>query len=403
MAKFQYRARTKDGDLQVGAIDASSKDEAANILASNDLYVLLLNQVGGKKWYSTLSNFTNRVKSKDLMIFTRQFSTLLSARIPLDDALLTLKKQTRNVSLFTVITEISADIDAGLSLSQSLSKHDRVFSDFYVSMVQSAEITGKIDEAVAFLADYIEKQSILISKVRNALIYPVVMIALFIVVGGIMVVVVFPQIGPVFEEAGVQLPVYTRALIWSGTFLAQWWWAVLGVIITLGFVAFDYFRTPEGRTLADTILFRIPVINKLLRELYVARFAESLSVLIKGGIPITQAIEITGHTVGSAAYREALHDVSIDLQKGESLAQALNKRENLFPPFVGQMVAVGESTGKLDTLLEKISEFYSREVDSLVGSLIELIQPLLMIVIGVLVGGLFGSILIPIYNLASTF
>jgi len=403
MAKFKYRARTKEGDLQVGAIDASSKNEAANILAGNGLYILFLNQVDDKKWYGAFLNYANRVKSKDLMIFTRQFATLLSARIPLDDALLTLKKQTKNVSLFTVITDISADIDAGLSLSQSLDKHDRVFSGFYVSMVRSAEITGKIDEAVAFLADYIDKQSALISRVRNALIYPVVMIALFIVVGGIMVVVVFPQIGPVFEEAGVKLPIYTRALIWSGTFLAQWWWAVVGVLVAFGFVAVDYFRTPEGRTLADTILFHIPVISKLLKELYVARFSESLSVLIKGGIPITQAVEITGHTVGSAAYREALHDVSLDLQKGEALAQALSKREDLFPALVGQMVAVGEATGRLDVLLEKISEFYTREVDGLVGGLIELIQPMLMIIIGVLVGGLFGSILIPIYNLASTF
>jgi type IV pilus assembly protein PilC len=403
MAKFKYRARTKEGELQVGQVAALSKNEASSILSSHGLYVLVLDEVDEDKWYGRFLNYANRVKTKDLMVFTRQFATLLSARIPLDDALITLRKQTRNPSLFTIVSEISADIEAGLSLSQSLEKYDKVFSGFYVSMVRSAEITGRIGEAVGFLADYIEKQSTLVAKVRNALIYPIVMIALFFVVGGIMVVVVFPQIGPVFEEAGVELPIFTRILLSGGIFLSQWWWAVLAVLITMVFVAADYFRTPEGRTLADEILFRIPVVNKLLRELYVARFAESLSVLIKGGIPITQAVEITGHTVGNASYREALHEVSGDLQKGEQLSQSLAKHEALFPPLVSQMTAVGESTGRLDTLLQKISDFYAREVDGLVGSLVELIQPLLMVVIGVLVGVLFASILIPIYNLAQTF
>ena len=403
MAKYKYRARTKKGELQVGVVNALSRHEAAGILSGHDLYVLLLSEVKTDVWYNVFLEFANRVKSKDLMIFTRQFATLLSAQIPLDETLVTLRRQTRNVTLHSILTEVSADIEAGLSLSQSLEKYSKVFSGFYVSMVRSAEVTGRIDEAVSFLADYIEKQSELLGKVRNALIYPVVMIGLFFVVGGIMIVVVFPQIGPVFEEAGVELPIFTRILINGGTFIAQWWWAVLAVLITFGFVAVDYFRTPEGRTFADEVLFHVPVVNTLLKKLYVARFSESLSVLIKGGIPITQAVEITGHTVGNAAYREALHEISIVLQKGESLSAGLIKHENLFPPLVSQMTAVGERTGRLDVLLEKIAEFYAREVDGLIGGLVELIQPLLMVIIGVLVGGLFASILIPIYNLASSF
>ncbi|KKU11780.1 MAG: Type II secretion system F domain protein [Parcubacteria group bacterium GW2011_GWB1_45_7] len=401
--KFKYRARTTTGDLQVGLVSANSRNEAANILTSNGLYVLILDEVKEGVWYNRILDFASRVKKKDLMIFTRQFATLLSARIPLDDALATLKKQTQNPTLYSILSEISTDIDAGLSLSQSLEKYSRVFSGFYVSMVRSAEVTGRVDEAVGFLADYIEKQSALINKVRNALIYPAVMIGLFFVVAGIMVVIVFPQIGPVFEEAGVELPVFTRLMLSIGEFLAEWWWLVFSAFGVLIVVAADYFRTAEGRVLMDEILFRVPLINKLLRELYVARFAESLSVLIKGGIPITKAVEITGHNVGNATYREALHDVADDLQRGLSLSQGLEKHSKLFPPMVGQMVAIGESTGRLDVLLSKVSDFYTREVDSLIGSLIELIQPLLMIVIGVLVGGLFASILIPIYNLAQTF
>ena len=298
---------------------------------------------------------------------------------------------------------MATDIDAGLSLSQSLEKYERVFSSFYVSMVRSAEVTGRVDEAVGFLADYIEKQSALINKVRNALIYPAVMIVLFFVVAGIMVVVVFPQIGPVFEEAGVDLPLFTKLMLAGGEFVANWWWIIMSVFGVFVFVGVDYFRTAEGRVLMDEVLFRVPLVNKLLKELYIARFAESLSVLIKGGIPITKAVEITGHNVGNAAYQDALHEVADDLQRGTSLSQGLEKHWKLFPPMVGQMVAIGESTGHLDTLLSKVSDFYAREVDGLIGSLVELIQPILMIVIGVLVGGLFASILIPIYNLAQTF
>jgi len=401
--KFKYRARTKTGDLQVGLVSASSRNEAANTLTNNGLYVLILDEVKDGVWYNKILNFGSRVKKKDLMIFTRQFATLLSAHIPLDDALETLKKQTTNPTLYSIISEIATDIDAGLSLSQSLEKYSRVFSGFYISMVRSAEVTGRVNEAVGFLADYIEKQTALANRVRNALIYPATMIGLFFVVSGIMVVIVFPQIGPVFEEAGVDLPIYTKVLLSGGEFLSQWWWAVLSVFGVFAVVAADYFRTAEGRVLMDEILFRIPLVNKLLKELYVARFAESLSVLIKGGIPITKAVEITGHNVGNAAYREALHDVANDLQRGVSLSQGLQRHNMLFPPMVEQMVAIGESTGTLDTLLGKVSDFYTREVDGLISSLIELIQPLLMIVIGVLVGILFASILIPIYNLAQTF
>ena len=345
--KFKYRARTGTGDLQVGFVSANSRGDAASILTSHGLYVLILDEVKENVWYSKIANFTSRVKKKDLMIFTRQFATLLSARIPLDDALQTLKKQTQNPTLYTIISEMATDIDAGLSLSQSLEKYERVFSSFYVSMVRSAEVTGRVDEAVGFLADYIEKQSALINKVRNALIYPAVMIVLFFVVAGIMVVVVFPQIGPVFEEAGVDLPLFTKLMLAGGEFVANWWWIIMSVFGVFVFVGVDYFRTAEGRVLMDEVLFRVPLVT--------------------------------------------------------SLSQGLEKHWKLFPPMVGQMVAIGESTGHLDTLLSKVSDFYAREVDGLIGSLVELIQPILMIVIGVLVGGLFASILIPIYNLAQTF
>lgn len=403
MAKFKYRARTKEGELQIGTVEALNRDEAEGILRGHNLFVLFLDEVATGQWYNVVLNYFNRVKLKDLMVFTRQFATLLSAKIPLDRALITLQHQTKNPLLKEVIGEVAADVDAGLSLSQALEKYGHVFSDFYVNMVRFAEVTGRVEESMNFLAGYIEKQTELVGRVRNALIYPFIMIGLFIIVGGIMVAIVFPQIGPVFEEAGVELPIFTRVLLVSGTLLADWWWAVLLLLVVGGAALYRYLRSEEGRVLLDEIGLRTPVVKQLIRGLYVSRFAESLSVLIKGGIPIAQAIEVTGHTIGSVAYRDALHRASIDVRKGEPLSQSLASKEVLFPPLVAQMVAVGESSGRLDDLLDKVADFYAREVDGLVHALVELIQPLLLVVIGVLVGGLFASILIPIYNLAQTF
>ncbi len=403
MAKFKYRARTKEGELQVGLVNATSRNEAEGILSGNGLYVLFLDEAQSGGLLGRLERITGRIKRRDLIIFTRQFSTLLSAKIPLENALHTLKSQTRNVALTGVIEEITTDINAGLSLSQALEKYEHVFSDFYINMIRSAEVTGRVEESMSFMANYLEKQAVLIASVRNALIYPVIMIGMFIIVGGIMVMIVFPQIGPVFEEAGVELPIFTSLLIGGGIFLANWWWAVLLFIAISGVLLFDYFKTPEGRVLFDEVSLRTPIVKNLIKGLYISRFTESLAVLIKGGIPIAQAIEVTAHTVGSVAYRDALHQASLDVRKGEQLSQSLARQEFLFPPMVSQMIAVGESSGRLDELLSKIASFFAQEVEGLVNALVEVIQPILLVIIGIMVGGLFASILIPIYDLAKTF
>ncbi len=401
--KFRYKARTENGELQVGLVEAPTREAGLNILTGHKLYILSIEEAERKGWQAEFFNFLNRVSDKDLMIFTRQFATLLEASVPLGDAVFTLENQTRNTILKETITEVKADIDSGLSLSQALEKFGNIFSDFYVNMVRAAEITGQVESAMSFLADYIEKQVALNSKVRNALIYPVIMIILFFIVVAVMGAVVLPQIGSVFSELGVNLPWFTKLLIVGGTFIANWWWAIM---ITLGFFGifiYDYFRTEEGKIVFEEFVLRMPLFSRLLKELYVSRFAESLSVLVRGGIPIVQAIEITGHTIGSTVYQELLHETAEDVRRGELLSQSLAKKEEFFPPLVSQMVAVGETTGRLEELLVKVSTFYTREVDDLVGNLVELIQPVLMVVIGILVGILFASILIPIYNLVSTF
>jgi len=387
----------------VGNVEAANREAAFNILTSHELFILTLESAEARVWYAPFLAFFKRVKKVDLMIFTRQFATVLGAKIAISDSLKTLYNQTKNAPLREVIFEVSSDIDAGLSLSQALEKHPDVFSSFYINLIRSAEVTGRVEEAMDFLADYLEKEIGLISKIRNALIYPALIIALFLAVGGILVGLVFPQLKPVFEESGVPLPFITKALLGSGEFIRDWWLIIIIVLAILIFVLIDYFRSPEGKVVLDEAVTGIPGIGKLFKNLYVSRFSEAVRILIKGGVPITQAIEIAGHTIGSVIYRDALHEVAERVRQGRLLSQALFEKEAYFPILVSQMIAVGESTGKLEEMLGRISFFYTREVDTLVSNLVELIQPIIMVFIGLMVGLLFASVLIPIYNLVPAF
>lgn len=400
--KYSYQARDKSGELQVGTVEAASREAALNILTGHDLYILSLETFKEANWTDRVLQFFRRAKRKDLMIFSRQFATLLSAKISLSSGLKTLYKQTQNIALKETVNELVSDIDAGLSLSQSLERHPQVFSDFYINMVRSAEITGRIESVMDFLADYLEKEVALISRVRNALIYPVMVIVLFGVVAGLMITLVLPQLAPIFEESGTNLPFFTAALMNIGIFTAQWWWIITVVLLVFVFLLLDYFRTPEGRVVYDELSVKLPVLGNLSQKVIIARFAEATSVLIKGGIPVTQAIEIASHTVDNVVYKDVLHEAAEKIRAGELMSEALEK-SGAFPALVCQLLAVGEATGRLEELLSRIASYYTREVDDLVANLVELIQPALIVVIGGFVGVLFASILLPIYNLAQMF
>ncbi|MEX0689853.1 MAG: type II secretion system F family protein [Candidatus Paceibacterota bacterium] len=400
--KFSYKARTQKGELQVGNVEASSQESAIQTLNSHNLFVLSIEEVKREQWYDRISDFFKRVKSADLMIFTRQFSTLLSSEVPLSDSLRNLYKQTTNPVLKEVIGEISSDIGSGFSLSQALEKQDSVFSEFYINMVKSAEVTGRLNEVLGFLADYLEKQATLTSKVKNALIYPAFVVVLFFVVMIIMVSVVLPQIAPIFTEANVELPVYTQIVLFVGNFTASYWWGLLIFAALVGWMLIDYFRTEEGKAVKDEILIRMPVFGGMFKKLYIARFAESSRMLIKGGLTIPQAVEISSHTIGNTVYRDLLRRASDEVRKGKQLSTSLASMPE-FPPLVSQLVSVGESTGRLEGLLERIGTFYTREVEDTVNNLVSLIQPILMVVIGLLVAFLFASILVPLYNLSEVF
>lgn len=401
--KFRYNARTQQGELQTGFVEATNREAAAGILTGHNLFVLSLESSEKRHRYDFITGIFNRVKISDLMIFTRQFATLMESKVPLNTVLKTLYKQTNNQILKEAVFQISSDIGAGLSLSQAMERQKGIFSEFYLNMIRSAEITGRLEEAAQFLADYLEKESIWKSKIRSAMIYPVIVIIMFIAVAGIMVVVVFPQIAPVFEETGMDLPVLTKIFLGAGSFIIQWWWAVLLILAIFIFVIADYFHTPEGEAVLDEISVKVPIIGNLFKKLYISRFAESTNILIKGGIPITQAIGISANAIGNVVYRDILLEMAEGVRGGELLSDLLAKNEYYFPILVSQMVAIGEGTGRLDYILSKVSDFYTREVNDALNNLVELIQPILIAGIGVLIGLLFASILIPIYNLVQAF
>ena len=400
--KFNYKARSASGELQVGNVEAASRDAGLSVLVEHGLFVLSIEPIKESNLLNRLTDFFERVRAMDLMIFTRQFATLLASQVPLGDSLRTLSEQIDKPVFREVVTEISADIESGFSLSQALGRHPGVFSEFYVNMVKAAEVTGRLSEVLDFLADYLEKQSILVGKIRNALVYPAFIVVLFIGVVFVMLTMVIPQITPIFTETKVALPAITQLLISSGSFLSKWWWGLL-ILAVAGFLLLaDYSRTKEGKVVFHELSLRVPIAGKLFRKLYVARFAESARVLIQGGLTIPQAIEISSRTIGNTVYGEILHNAAQSIRKGQLLSQALRGNEYI-PPLVCQLIAVGEATGRLEQLLLKVSQFYSRQVEDAVANLVELIQPILLVVIGVIIAGLFASILLPLYSITQTF
>ncbi len=396
--KFKYQAKTKDGTTQVGFVEAGDRDSASSILAGHDLFVLSLVATNPPGALDTISGFFARVRRKDLIIFSRQLATLLEARLPLNNALKILYEQTANATLKEAISQVTEDIDAGISFSQAMERQNNVFPDYYIEMVRAAEVTGNLNEVSSFLADYTEKEGDLASKAASALVYPGIVVGLFVVVAFILLTFVYPSLGSVFAQNGVSLPWYTQILLNTGTFLSRWWVAVIIAVVALGAVIVDYARTEEGKAILDEAKVRLPILKKVYLPVIMARFGNSAALLVHGGIPIAQSLEIIGHMVGNTVYKDVIHDIAEDVRQGSLLSQSIAKYPQYFPELVPQMVAVGETTGKIEDMFTRLSGIYTREADEVTGNLVELIQPALMISIGLMVGLLFASILIPLYS-----
>lgn len=397
---FSYTARTPDGQTQAGTVDAASQDVAVDILQQHGLVVVGLTPVRGSIFTSPLKYF-NRVSRKELVIFSRQLATLFDAEVPVIESLRTLMEQSGSAAFQAVLTEVVSDVEGGMAISWAFSKHPRVFSEFYVMLIKSGEVSGKLQDVFAYLANYLEREYELTSKAQRAMIYPSIVLTAFIIVAVVMLIFVVPQLTLILTESGAELPFLTRLLIASSHFMTSWGWllgiAVAGVIVA----AIRYRRIPEGRAFFDQLLLKIPGFGNLFAKVYLARFAETLSTMILGGIPIVQALEVTSEVVGNTVYRRIITEAMEAVRKGETISTVLHGYYPTVPLLVSQMMSVGEKSGKLETILKKLADFYRRDVDSLVDNLTNLIEPVLILVLGGGVGMLIAAILLPIYNLSS--
>ena len=397
--EFNYKAKTQSGEIIEGTVDAPDENEAVDILHNKRYVVLSLTPLKKDIFRTDINLILSKPGTKDVVIFTRQLSTLVDADMPLTEGLRTLAKQAEKPVFRKIITEVSEDVEAGSSLSGALSKHPKLFSIFFVRLVQSGEVTGKLHESLLYLANYLERSQSINSKIRGALAYPIFVVFALIVVTLIMVIYVLPQLLTIFEEAGVEnLPLTTRMLVWVTNFINTYLYYLIIGMLALVYLGWAYIKTTRGREWLDNVKINFPSLGMVIRNLYLARIAESLSTLIKAGIPILDGIKITSDLVGNENYRKIMLAAEENVRGGGTISEILDKYEEM-PPLFTSMVAIGEKTGKLDFILEHLSKFYKSESDTAIDSMSQLIEPILVLVLGFAVALLVSSILLPIYNM----
>jgi type IV pilus assembly protein PilC len=401
MAIFDYKAKDKQGNTVVGAVEAPTENVATDVLKEKELIILSLSERRKTTLFQASIPFLNRVKIRDVVIFSRQLAVMISATVPIVQALRILTKQTENVTFKIIISEIADEVDGGAKLSSSLARYPQVFSDFFIHMVRSGETTGKLDETLNYLADQQEKDYDLRSKIRGALTYPIFIIGGMVVLGVVMMIFVIPKLTSIITESGAELPLSTKVLIGTSGFLQKDWWVLLIAMIALvvGFRA--YVRTASGRYTIDRYKLRMPIFGPILRRIVLTRFAQSLSTLLQSGIPLTRSLEIVSDVIGNRLYKDLTLKTIKEIEDGNPLSTIFAQSKEV-PAILTQMMNVGEQTGRLDQILGKLADFYSTEVTNDVENLVSLIQPLILMVLGVAVGLLVSAILLPIYNISTS-
>jgi len=400
MAIYKYRTRTPEGRVLTGAVEAVSEAEAAELLVDRGLVVLGLSEVSSGSAKKLNINI-GRITQKDLVVFSRQLAVMMSATVPIVQALRILAQQTPNPLLIDKVVEMANDVDGGMKLSSAMAKHKKVFSRFYVSMIKSGETSGKLDEVLEYLANQMEKDYDLVSRIKGAMIYPAFIIFAMIAVAFLMMTFVIPRMTGLLIESGVELPFLTRILISTSDFFAHYWILVILGLVALVVLLRLWIRSATGRIAWDSFKIHFPIFGTFFRKIYIVRFTRSLSTLIRGGVPISIALRVTAEVVDNKAYEDLILDTVKEVEGGNSISILFNKSE-LMPKMLTQMMSVGERTGKLDTVLEKLADFYSREIDNMVQGLTSIIEPMILIVMGVGVGGMVAAIMLPMFKIAQS-
>ncbi len=400
---FSYKVRDKSGQIRAGEIEGGSTDAVVRALKARGLTPLQIERKRNAALQREIRipGLTGRVKGKDVVLFSRQFATMVDAGLSLIRALSVLVNQVDNKALSEVLAQVKGDVEQGLSLSAAMERHPRVFNALYTSMVRAGEVGGVLDETLERLADILEANLALRSKIKSAMAYPAVVAFLIVTVTTAMIVFVVPVFTNLYDElgSGAALPLPTQVLVLISTLITKWWFLVAGVIGGSAYGFRRWIRTDAGRATWDAVKLRIPIFGTLAHKTALSRFSRTLAVLSRTGVPILQAIDIVSDTAGNRVMAKAFEEVKQAVREGESLAEPLN-RHPIFPPMVVQMMTVGEETGALDDMLEKVSDFYDREVDATVSALTSLIEPILIVVMGVTVGGILIALYLPIFNIA---
>ena len=395
MGAYTYTARAGNGELRTATIEAASRDDVVAQLRRQRLTVVKVDEESKKKVAK------GAIKMRDIVIFTRQFSTMINAGLPLVQALDILAKQTENKVLADVTRAVVFDVESGHTVADALAKHPKAFSDLYVNMVAAGEAGGILDTILMRLATFMEKNDALVRKVKGAMIYPGVIMSVAAIAICVLLVFVIPVFESMFASVGLELPGPTKVVIMASKILTGYWWAIGGGITALVFALRNYYKTSGGKLVIDRALLRFPVLGDVLRKSAVSRFTRTLGTLLSSGVSILDGLEITAKTAGNRVIQDAIMASRASIAGGDTIASPLQKSA-VFPPMVISMIAVGEQTGGLDEMLSKIADFYDEEVDAAVSGLLSLLEPVMIVFLGVVVGGMVVAMYLPIFDMINT-
>jgi type IV pilus assembly protein PilC len=397
MPSFEWKGRDRTGRAQSGTLVADNKDAALAVLRRQQVVPTTVKEKGKE---IALPRLRRGIDDKALAVFTRQFSVMIDAGLPLVQCLQILGEQQDHKGFQRIILQVREDVEAGSSLANALKKHPQAFNELYVNMVAAGEAGGILDTILQRLAVYIEKAARLRSQVRSALIYPAAVIAIAVIVVYVILWKVIPVFASLFVALGAELPLPTRIVVALSKFVGSFWWLILLAVVAAVFAVRRYYATEQGRLVIDKLLLKTPILGMVLRKIAVARFCRTLGTLLSAGVPVLEALDITARTSGNAVIERAIFEVRKQVEEGKTVAEPL-RTTNQFPPMVVQMINVGETTGAMDTMLAKIAEFYEEEVDVAVAGMMKLIEPIMIFFLGIVVGGIIISMYLPMFDLIS--
>ncbi|MDR0887097.1 MAG: type II secretion system F family protein [Candidatus Nomurabacteria bacterium] len=396
MKRFDYKAHyAEDGRKVVGSIQAENDYNAGKLLVERGLVPDQIEEFGAAK-------SARRITGKDRIIFTRQFATLVGAGLPLSQSLATVAEQTANKTMRGVIEDILANVESGKTLANSFGRHPKVFNKVYLSIVAAGEVSGTLDDSLKRIAMQQEKDAAMMSKIKGAMVYPAIVLVVIGLVMAFMLFTVVPQVQNLYADLKQPLPFLTQVMVGMADFLKNFWWLVIGVLALAFFLAKNYFSTENGIKVKDTFSLNVPIFKGLFRRLYMARFARTAQILLKTGVPMLDAIHISADSVNNVMVKADIDAAADMVAGGKALSESLKNRDNI-TPFVPQMISIGEQSGKIDEMLGKVAQVYEDELDEQIRTISTMIEPILMVFLAVIAGGMIGAVLFPIYALVNKF